>query len=100
MPWPTEAPVYNFNYFSIMLNAAPEYGIYAVFNAQHELILVGCGEVMQDLTRLCRCGGREFMRAQPALFSFMRAPVEMANRLKEQLRRELLPEDNARAAGE
>ncbi len=90
MPWPETAPLYNFNEFSIMLNAKPQFGVYAVFNADHKPLLIDAGEIMIDLLRLCEGADQEFRRAGPAYFSFILMPSEESLRLKRQLMDELM----------
>jgi hypothetical protein len=105
MPWPADAEFYNFNEFSILLNAAPQYGVYAVFDAERNALLVDAGEVMVDLVRIVESGDPQLGELNPVFFSFVPARFTEAHRLKGQLVAELKPPCNeeleglARAAG-
>jgi len=102
MPWPEDAPFYNFNEFSILLNAKSQYGVYAIFHGTSEPLLIGAGDTMNDLLRLAEDGDRQSWRAEPVLFSYILAPMEEATALKRQLTAELLPgiaKDKDKATG-
>ncbi len=90
MRWPDVAPFYNFNEFSILLNAKAEFGVYGVFTAEQQPLLIDAGEVMNDLIRLAESGERA-LGGSPALFSYVLAPYEESMRLKAELMAELLP---------
>jgi len=98
MPWPTDAIFYNFNEFSIVLNAKPEYGVYALFDAERRPILIDCGTIMQDLMRLAEGAEREFKDSPPVSFSYVVAPMEEALALKKTLVAELTAKKLAKGA--
>jgi hypothetical protein len=97
MPWPTDALFYNFNEFSILLNAKSEYGVYALFDAERRPILIDCGTILHDLMRLAEGGGREFADA-PVSFSYILVPMEQAVLLKQELTAQLTAKKMARGA--
>ncbi len=98
MPWPVDAPFFNFNSFSILLNAKPQWGVYGLFTADHEAMLIDAGEVMTDLLRLAESGDRALRQA--ALFRYVLAGSEESLRLKAGLIAELLPRPkSSRAVG-
>jgi hypothetical protein len=103
MPWPANADFYNFNEFSILLNAAPQYGVYAIFNWKKDALLVGAGEVLADLVRIVESTDEQLCGLNPEFFSFVQAEFTEANKLKRQLVAELNPPCNeiaiAHAAG-
>jgi hypothetical protein len=85
MPWPVDAPLYNFNEFSIMLNAEPQFGVYALFNAEKQLVLMDAGAVQLDLMRLAEASGRFVHLASPIYFSYVLTPCEKCMEVKERL---------------
>lgn len=98
MPWPSDLPRYNFNEFSVLLNARLEYGVYALFDAQGEPILIEAGSILSDLRRLREREERDFGDRPPVFFSYMVAPIEEAAALKNQLLAELAAKKMARGA--
>jgi hypothetical protein len=84
MAWPIDAPFYNFNEFSIMVNAAAESGVYALFDANRQVLLVEAGEVQFDLLRLAEAPD-PYLETNPVFFSFVLAPCEECEDLKREL---------------
>ncbi|MFB3916762.1 MAG: hypothetical protein ACE14M_08535 [Terriglobales bacterium] len=98
MPWPSDLPLYNFNEFSILLNARPEYGVYALIDASGQPILIDAGSILTDLRRLRERDEREFGDRPPVSFSYMVAPMEEAIALKKKFNDELATKKMARGA--
>lgn len=100
MAWPQNAPLFNFNEFSVMLNAVPQFGVYALFDRQNRLIFIDAGDVQLDLLRLSEGGHRALLHAQPACFSFVLAPCEECIDLRDLLLADVAPllNDNDMAA--
>ncbi|MFB3813257.1 MAG: hypothetical protein ACE14L_04025 [Terriglobales bacterium] len=96
MEWPDDAPFYNFNEFSILSNAEPQFGVYGVFTADRQPLLIDAGEVMNDLIRIAQAADRDLNSRGAALFSFIVAPYEESMRLCAQLRAALLGEGKRR----
>jgi hypothetical protein len=94
MPWPANADFYDFNEFSILLNAAPQYGVYAVFDAKRNVLLVDTGEVMADLVRIVESTHPQLQALRPAYFSFVPAGFTAAHEVKRHLVAELKPPCN------
>jgi hypothetical protein len=99
MPWPANARFYNFNEFSILLNAAPQYGVYAVFDAKQNPLLVDAGEVMVDLVRILEAKDPQLRKLNPALFSFVLADFAEAHEIKRRLVAEFSPPCNQDSEG-
>lgn len=85
MAWPVDAPVYNFNSFSIAVNSVAECGVYALFDGSKRLLAIDSGEVQGDLLRLAERADRDLLEAGPEYFSFVLAPLEQCEALKRRL---------------
>jgi hypothetical protein len=99
MPWPTSAEFYNFNEFSILLNALPQYGVYGIFDKERNPLLVGAGEVRIDLLRVIECEDSQLLGLRPTLFSYVPANAADAEELKRKLIAELAPPCNHESDG-
>jgi len=91
MAWPQDAPLYNFNEFSVVLNAEPEFGVYALFDAEKRLLFIDAGDVQLDLMRLAEGAHRALRNIRPAYFSFVLEPCEDCIAVRDRLRSDVEP---------
>jgi hypothetical protein len=94
MSWPPGTHFYNFNKFSISLNAPPQYGVYAIFDSKRKALLVDAGDVMVDLVRLVYSEDPQLFELQPTHFSFVLVDFAEARKMRRQLIAELAPPCN------
>lgn len=85
MCWPVDTVLYNFNHFSIAINAPEQYGVYALFDGSKKVLLIDSGEVQRDLLRLAEGTDAELCAASPVFFSFVLASMAECERVKRQL---------------